>query len=225
MDIGFKSAFLISAIIHAGVAAPFYNHALLKNDFFKKDSVIVDYVILSQISNITAANTADRETAVTAGAERIDIKKASTQGNSAVKHDKEYYRKKSEAAGLKEKKNPAVNNTAERMAVEADKKDAKIQYNKDYIKYYGFLKDRIKARLQENYRFYKGEGDVCLSFVLNAKGALLTYNIDRSRSSKDDVLLHITRASLIAVAPFPPLPKAISAGQMSFNITISFKKQ
>lgn len=224
MDIGFKSAFLISAIIHTGIAAPFYNHSLLKNDFVRKDSVIVDYVILSQISNITAANTAGRETAVTAGSERIDIKKASPQDSRAVKHDKEYYRKKSEAAGLKERKNPAVNNPAERMAGEADKKDVKIQSNKDYISYYGFLKDRIRARLQENYRFYKGEGDVWLSFVLNAKGALLAYNIDRSRSSKDEVLLHITRASLVAVAPFPPLPKVISAGQMSFNITISFRK-
>lgn len=212
MDIGFKSAFLISAVIHTGIAAPFYNHALLKSDFVKKDSVIVDYVILSQISNITAANTAERENVVTAG------------GVRAIKHDRSYYRKKSEAAGLKEKKNPAVNNPAERLVVEADKKDVKIQSSKDYLNYYGCLKDKIRARLQENYRFYKGEGDVYLSFILNAKGALLASNIDRSRSSKDEVLLHITRASLVAVAPFPPLPKVISAGQMSFNITISFRK-
>lgn len=221
MNIGLRGAFIISAVVHAAIVAPFYNYNLLRNDFVKKDAVIVDYIILSQISNIIAANAPGREAVVISETPKADIKKSPSQDSAALKHDKAYYKRKAEHAG---KKGIADTGPALNAVQEADKKQAQIRSSKDYINYYGYLKDRIKARLQGNYRFYKGEGDVYLSFALNAKGVLLAYDIDRSRSTKDEVLLHITSASLKAVAPFSPLPKAISAPKMSFNITISFKR-
>jgi len=215
MDIGFKGAFIVSALIHAGIAAPLYNQNLLKSDFVRKDSVIVDYVILKEISNIMPANIAKARPVVISQPSRIDVKETPAETKKVIKHAQSDYRKRLKAASAGEKKS---------VVTKADKKEAQIRTSKDYLNYYGFLKDRIKARLQENYRYYNGEGDVFLSFVLNAKGLLLTYNIDRTRSTKDNVLLQITGASLMAIAPFPPIPKAISAPKMSFNITVSFKR-
>lgn len=213
MELGLKSAFMISAVIHAGIAAPFYSQNLLKTDFEKKSAVIVDYLILKEMSNIVPGNVSDKESITVAQAPKVEARSAPNDNRVNVKHSKLDYRKRLEAARVKEKKSTG-----------AEKKEAKLKSSKDYINYYGLLKDRIKARLQGNYKFYKGEGDVYLSFVLNEKGILLSYNIDRSRSSKDEVLLQITRASLVAVAPFPALPKSISAPETSFSITISFKK-
>jgi len=224
MEIGLRSAFIISAIIHAGFAAPFYNHSLLKADFEKKNAVIVDYVILKELSNITPTNVDNKESVVVAQAPKIDLKiTPSKENKAATKHSKLDYRKKLKA--IKSKEKPEANVSAKQAVSGTDKKEAQIKSSKDYMDYYGFLKEKIRARLQENYKFYKGEGDVYLSFVLNAKGTLVSYNIDRSKSSKDEVLLQITRASLMAVAPFAPLPRSISEPQISFNITISFKKQ
>ena len=224
MDIGLKSAFIISAIIHAAIAAPLYKYNLLKNDFARTGPVIVDYIILKEMSNVTISNTDKGGSVSLPETGNQEIKKAQPQINPPVRHDKEYYRKRLEAARLKEKKDPAADKTAGQKDREAAGKEARIKSSKDYMTYYGFLKDRIRAGLQENYKFYSGEGDVYLSFVISAKGALISYDIDRSRSSEDEVLLHITGASLKAASPFPPLPKTISTDKMSFSVTVSFRK-
>ena len=240
MDITLKSAFVISSMIHAAIAVPLYNNNLLRGDFVKKDPAIVDYIILKEISNITIANTGKKDTTVATDQDKIDIKNApaparrslgeggptaaETRHKDAANHTRSEYLKRFEAAKLKEKKRELSGRPQEQYAQEAAKKEAQIRSSKDYLDYYGFLKEKIRARLQENYKFYKGEGDVYISFVLGSKGQLLSYSIDRSKSAKDEVLLHITGASLMAVSPFPPLPKILSESKMSFSITISFKK-
>lgn len=224
MDITFRSAFIISALTHAVIIAPFYNHNLLRHDFGKRNSVIVDYVVLKDMANIAAANAANKDAAVRTSEAPIEVKKDAAESKLAVKTDDAGYRKSIEAGRLKEIKEDIEKASARQATQGTAKKESRIKSSKDYIDYYDFLKDKIRIRLQENYRFYKGEGDVYLSFTLTANGALLAYNIDRSRSSKDEVLLHMTGASLKAVSPFKPLPKAISAPKMSFNITIAFKK-
>ena len=215
MDI--KSAFVISAMLHAALVAPFYNYNMLRHDFSKMNPVVVDYVVLKEMTGATVTNIAHKEPTVSVQAPpKVEIKKEAPESKLAVKSDDAGYRKGAEAKRLKDRRS--------KIKREAAKKEARIKSSRDYINYYDILKDRMRARLQQNYRFYKGEGDVYLSFALSARGELLAYDIDRSRSSKDEVLLQITKASLKAVSPFPPLPKAISSPKMSFNITIEFKK-
>lgn len=216
MEIGLRSAIIISAMLHGAIAVPFYNHSLIRNDFVKRDPVMVDYVILKQISNLSIANVSGRGTAADTEEQRLDVKKTPVPETPAVKHDKSYYSRKHAKTGSGQ--------ASKAGAAQDQGKETGIRSSRDYINYYGYLKSRIKERLQGNYRFYKGEGDVYLSFILSAQGALLSYDIDRSRSTTDEVLLHITGTSLKAVAPFAPLPKTISAPKMSFAITVSFKK-
>jgi outer membrane biosynthesis protein TonB len=226
MDITLKSAFAISSLIHAAIAVPLYKSELLKSDFVRKDPVIVDYIILKEISNLTIANTGRRDAAPGA-TDRLDIKKTTlpappeAHARKTSNHTRSEYLKRFEAAKLKEKKRELALKAA---AAPDAARDAAIRSTRDYQDYYAFLKEKLKDRLQDNYRYYKGEGDVYVSFVLDSKGRLISYSIDRVRSARDEVLLHITGASLMAVSPFPPLPKAISQPSMSFGITVSFKK-
>jgi hypothetical protein len=226
MEIGLKSAIIISAVVHAAIAAPLYNHNFFKGNFIKKDLVIVDYIVLKEISNISIANTA-KNAAATVEPDKVSVKsdmvQASTQTKPAVKHSRaEYLRRLLDARNRK--KNISSSSEKEQAVKEAAKKDAQIRSSRDYQDYYSFLKEKIRDRLQDNYRYYKGEGDVYVSFVLGSRGELISYNIDRLKSAKDEVLLHITGTSLMAVAPFPPLPKSIALPKMSFAITVSFKK-
>ena len=225
MDIGLKSAFFISAIMHACIVVPFYNHNLFTHDFGNKNSVVVDYVILNQATNVAIAN---REAAVraieppTVEVKKAEVKKEMVLNKPVIRDDDAAYREKFEAARVKER---SLKRRSARLAArEAAKKEAEIKSSKVYINYYDLIKNKIRSRLEEDYRYYKREGDVYLTFSLSASGALLDCSIDRSRSSKDEVLLHIASASLKAVSPFPPLPKSLSAPKMSFSIIISFKK-
>lgn len=221
MEIGLRSAIIISAILHAAIVVPFYNHNLIRNDFVKKNSVIVDYIILKQISNLTIANVSGRGSPADTEGQKLDVKNTPAPETPAVKHGRSYYDRKHLKSGVAQASKAGA---GQGQAVTAAGKEAGIRSSRDYINYYGYLKERIKERLQGNYKFYKGEGDVYLSFILSSQGALLSYDIDRSKSTTDEVLLHITGTSLKAVAPFSPLPKSISSPKMSFAITVSFKK-
>lgn len=215
MDKAFRNALAVSVIIHAGIVAPLYGQNLLKPDAARVNPVIVDYVILKDMALPTVTNISHRGSAINAvQKEALGIKGEAAQPRSAVKtHDRSEYRKK--LAALKVK----------RAMDQAAKKEAAIKSSKDYIQYYEALKDKVKAKLQENYKFYRGEGDVYLSFALSSGGNLISYDIDRARSAHDEVLLHITATSLKAVSPFPPVPKALSTNpKISFNLAISFKK-
>lgn len=226
MDIGLRSTFVISAIAHALIVAPFYHQNLLKNDFAKQNSVVVDYLILKEMTGGAATNITTRSAAAEAPemhAGGIEIKNAAPQIKPAAKFDKAAYKKRLEARKHRERQG-ALKGTAQTAALEAAKNQTQTKANREYVSYYELLKDKIKTRLQYNYRFYKGEGDVYLSFALGADGKLLAYGIDRQRSSKDDVLLQIASASLKGASPFQPLPKAIAGAKTSFNIIISFKK-
>ena len=121
----------------------------------------------------------------------------------------------SDKAAETETKQPA------RVAVMPEEKA--LERNKDYVSYYQIVRDQIRRELNENYRRPSEEGDVYLEFTINEDGDLVGYGIDRSRSTSSAALLKIAEASLKAT-PFPPPPEGIRASRISFNVTVSFKK-
>lgn len=222
MNMSLKGALILSAIIHAVVFAPFYNQHILKLEIEKKNSVVVDYVVLKEIVNAIQTN---REVVLKRPeTPRIDIKKEITVKPESADQRKADHKKRLEAKKLKEKNGPRKLSAAEETAKEAAKKEVQLKSNKDYVNYYQLIREKIRHRLKENYGYYNREGDVYLTFTITPNGSLLTYNVDRARSTNDEVLIHIASASLKAVSPFPPIPRSFSAPKMSFNIIISFKK-
>lgn len=203
-----RSAIIISSLIHACIFAPFYNQNFIRQAMEKKNTVVVDYVILKEIA---AAITTNKEvTLKTPETPSIDVQKQVAPAPQ-IKTDtnKEALKKKAEARKVKE---------------DAAKKEKELKSKKDYINYYQLIREKIRARLKNNYSYYNREGDVYLTFTLASNGTLQGFEIDRARSTRDEVLLHITAASLKAVSPFPPIPKTLAAPKMTFSIAISFKK-
>lgn len=222
MDITLRGAFIISAIIHAGLFAPFYNQQILRQELEKKNTVVVDYVILKEIA---AAISTNKEIVLKSpGTPRIDIQKEIAVKPQPAPQIKSDNRKSEKSSKLKEKTASHKRDAVKNSSREAAKKESRLKQNKDYVNYYQLIREKIRARLKDNYRHYNREGEVHLSFVLTQNGSLLSYAIDRSKSTQDDVLLHITATSLKAISPFPALPRSLSMSKMSFNIIISFKK-
>lgn len=222
MEITLRGAFIISAIIHAGLFAPFYNQQLLRQELEKKNTIVVDYVILKEIA---AAVSANKEVVFKRPeTPRIDMKKEvamKPQPAAQVKSDN----RDSAQSGKSESETRSRERDAVKDAYkETAKREAQLKQNKDYVNYYQLIREKIRSRLKDNYRYYNREGEVHLSFVLTQNGSLLSYDIDRAKSTQDETLLHITATSLKSISPFPALPRSLSMSKMSFNIVISFKK-
>lgn len=222
MEITLRGAFIISAIIHACAFVPFYNQRWLRQESEKKNTVVVDYVILKEIA---AAITTNKEVVLKRPeTPRIDIQKEIAMKPQPAPKVKADNRKSAKYSSLKDKTNSRKEDTVKKSAKEAVKKNAALKQNRDYVSYYQLIREKIRSRLKDNYRYYNREGDVYLSFTLTPNGSLLSYSIDKARSTQDDVLLQITGNSLKAISPFPSLPRSLTASKMSFSIAISFKK-
>ncbi|MDO8536192.1 MAG: hypothetical protein Q7S30_04210 [Candidatus Omnitrophota bacterium] len=222
MEITLKGAFIVSAIIHAGLFAPLYNQHILRQELEKKNTTVVDYVILKEIAAAIATN---KEVVLKRPeTPQIDIQKDIAVKPQTVSQTKADDKKSAKFNKLKERtkshKKDAVKSPSEATA----KKEALLKKTSDYVNYYQLIREKIRSRLKDNYQYYNREGEVNLSFVITQNGSLLSYAIDRSRSTQDEVLLHITATSLKAISPFPALPRSLSMSKMSFNIVISFKK-
>ena len=212
----------MSAIIHAGLFAPFYNQHPLRQELEKKNTVVVDYVILKEIAIAIAAN---KEVVLKRPeTPQIDIQKKVTVKPRPALQVKADNRKITKSSRLKERTKSRKRDAVKDSSKEAVKKEAQLKQSKDYVNYYQLIREKIRSRLKDNYRYYNREGEVNLSFVLTQNGSLLSYAIDRSKSTQDEALLHITAASLKAISPFPALPRSLSMSKMSFNVVISFKK-
>jgi len=222
MDITLRSAFVISAIIHAGLFAPFYNQRLLRQELEKKNTVVVDYIVLKEIA--TSLTTNKEVVLKRHETPQIDIQKEVAVKPQPAPQVKVDNRKSAKSGKLKERAKSNKMDAVRDSSKEPANKEAQLKQDRDYVNYYQLIREKIRSRLKDNYQYYNREGEVYLSFVLTQNGSLLSYAIDRSKSTQDEVLLHITATSLKAISPFPALPRSLSMSKMSFNIMISFKK-
>lgn len=92
------------------------------------------------------------------------------------------------------------------------------------MSYYQYIRDRIQRYMKKGYKSLYPEGVVAVSFVLNSDGELAELDIVREKSSPDHNLHQITYDCLRDASPFMPLPKSLKRRQISFNLTIVFKK-
>lgn len=184
--------------------------------------MVVDYVILKEIAAAIATN---KEIVLKRPeTPRIDIQKDIAVAPQPMEKTKSDSKKSAKSSKLKERAKLHKSDAVKDPFREAAKKEAQLKQSKDYVNYYQLIREKIRSRLKDNYQYYNREGEVYLTFVLTQNGSLLSYSIDRSKSTQDEVLLHITATSLKAISPFPALPRSLSVSKMSFNIMISFKK-
>jgi len=207
MDNVLRNAIFISAAIHfSAIGTSLCNINIVNPQIRQKDSIVVDYVVSKEPEKIDAPRremtVKTVETPAIVVKQKLEMKPAVSPAPAAVK--------KTEAA-----------KNAEHLA----KKQAKIRSTKDYVSYYQMIREKIRQRLKDNYKNYYKEGDVHITFDLNSNGSLTGLYIDRADSTNDQRLLDIAILSIKTAAPFSPFPKALDLPRMSFNLTISFKKE
>jgi len=201
MEINFRNALIVSAVLHIVVLAPFYN-PILSKDAAKKETV-VDYVTLKEPVKIKEA------------VKDIELKIPETP-----------------KVELKPKVETAPAPSAPTAKVEAKKsvsqevaeKQAQIKTTKDYINYYQLIREKIRERVKRRYRSYDDEGEISLNFVLNSNGTLISSYVGETLPASHRKLADIAITSLKEASPFPPFPKALSMPEISFTVTVVFKK-
>lgn len=104
--------------------------------------------------------------------------------------------------------------------------EARIKSTHDYINYYQAIREKIRQALKSNYSGYYKNGEVALVFMLNRDGSLVSVGVVKLAKSTDDRrLVDIAVLSVREASPFPPFPKALAVPQMSFNLTVSFRRK
>ncbi|MFH1190520.1 MAG: hypothetical protein V1682_07540 [Candidatus Omnitrophota bacterium] len=191
-----KEAVMISVLIHSAVFIPVYGKDIPAAIRHKKESITVDYIKYKEPERIT------RDTGRTEIVPKVEMKR---QENPPVV------------------KAPVDSAKAASDALAA--KQAKIVSTGDYINYYQLIREKIRRSLKDRYRNYYGEGDVCLVFSLGSDGSLITSAADPAASTQDGRLIDIALRSLKDASPFASFPKALTLPQMSFTLTVSFKRR
>lgn len=201
MELNFKNAVILSMIIHAVIILSL---PVFKAERIKHNKIIIDYIpsVEPKKTEITRQETRAMsvDTPKINLAPKVEMKPAASVSPETS------------AARQKEILN------------ELAMKQARIKSTKDYISYYQLIREKIRQKLKNKYRSYYNEGDVCLVFVLRSDGALLSAAADPERSVRDRTLIDTAVQSLKEAAPFAPFPKALTLPQMSFTLTVSFKK-
>ncbi|HLF18149.1 MAG TPA: hypothetical protein VI749_04550 [Candidatus Omnitrophota bacterium] len=96
--------------------------------------------------------------------------------------------------------------------------------NPKYLSYNQNIREKIR---QQAYRHVDHpdfqQGEVYLTFVLGANGALQDLQIIDERTHANDYLRMAGLRSIKDANPFPPFPKDLSYPQLTFNVVISFE--
>ncbi len=96
--------------------------------------------------------------------------------------------------------------------------------NPKYLNYHEHIRNRIRSRAYlyvDNPQFDVGE--VYLTFVLLADGALKQIKIIDQKTAANDYLRMVGLRSVKESSPFPPFPEDLEYPELSFNVIISFK--
>ena len=105
------------------------------------------------------------------------------------------------------------------------KKQAEIKSTKDYVNYYHLIREKIRKRLKSNYRTYLNEGEIALIFTLTSDGRLTDVSVAGAAADNYAPLADVATRSIREASPFPKFPEALSLPQMTFDLTVTFKKR
>ena len=196
MHITLKEAIIISVVIHSVIFFPLYGKGIPARALHKKESITVDYIKSIESEKRTI------DTPKIEVTPKVEMKRADS--SPAFKSPAE-----------------SVKNAPDTLAA----RQARIMSTRDYVNYYQLIREKIRRSLKSRYRSYYGEGDVCLVFSLRSDGSLISVVADPGVSTHDSTLIDTAIRSLRDAAPFAGFPKALTLPQMSFTVTVSFKKQ
>lgn len=203
MDTSFRNAIAISTLIHSALFAPFPRVDAAKFDLEPGKPVKVDYVYIKEPApKVLPPEPMTVETPKIDIAAKIEVKPAD------------------------EAPAPRIEKNAPKEAPMDDaKRQARIGSTRDYINYYQLIREKIRKRLKSNYGSRFKEGEVALAFTLSKDGRLIAAGVNDSASTDDAALRDIATSSVREASPFAPFPAALSLPEMTFDLTVTFKRR
>ncbi len=98
-----------------------------------------------------------------------------------------------------------------------------IARSPEYKNYYTLIRERIRRLAYYHYKKIE-EGDVFLTFSINAQGTLLESDVNENQSAPSAYLRGIALQSVNDAAPYPEFPEKLKKNdKLSFNVIISFE--
>lgn len=102
--------------------------------------------------------------------------------------------------------------------------DAELERDPVYLDYFRSLRERIRYHAQRNFPAASRGGEVLLQFVVTARGALQTVQVDPAGSSTDLRLQQASLSSVRQAAPFAPFPASFVQPQITFRIIVAYER-
>ncbi len=97
---------------------------------------------------------------------------------------------------------------------------------KIFVGYFGSVKHQIEELLVNKYAKKSiGRGSVCLFFVLDRNGRVVSVSVVDAESSADEYLRDLAIQCLREAAPFGNFPQSLHTERISFNVTIYFEER
>ena len=120
----------------------------------------------------------------------------------------------------------------ENTLLESAKKITKEQYLEEeglkeleeYIAYYELIRERIKNRVSLGYTRSSREGSVDVTFTLTRNGSLKAIVINERTIAADATLQNLAAKAIKTDAPFPAFPDSLKRDELTFTLSIIFKK-
>jgi len=206
MDIAFRVSLITSVIIHSAFITAMNFSTILPRPEDAKRPVVVDYV---------------RQEIIPEQKRQERVRDKTNAETPQV-----YIPQKILMADLsKDTPAPAIKSkTAKPATSDEAVKQAKLAKTRDYISYNQIIRQKILGNLKRRYNERYEEGNVALTFTLNANGTFSALDVDRAHSTGASSLVEIASSSIRESSPFPPFPKGLSVPRMSFSLVIEFRK-
>ena len=98
-----------------------------------------------------------------------------------------------------------------------------LSKDKFYISYYRLINEILRDAVIYPEDF--SEGEIALTFILNADGSLVNVDVLQDTSYKNNSLRETAKQIVKNAAPFPPFPKELRHDQLTFNVVFCFRER
>ncbi|MCX5715894.1 MAG: hypothetical protein NTV07_03355 [Candidatus Omnitrophica bacterium] len=203
-----KYAVFISFVGHCALLAPLANFGVPFPDIKKVNAVEVTYCPAKPqaITQPQVQAPQDR---------RVQIENKKIGQAAAKRHSQNRPRKQAASRAVK----------PEKAAVPASIPGTTLPNTPECVSYYQYIREEIRQGLEREYRSEYGEGDVAVNFDLLRNGRLINLEVIEAFSVNIPVLHRIARDSIKLASPFRAFPAGLEQSQISFSLTITFKKK
>lgn len=216
-----KNAIFISFVGHCCVLAPLGNIWFFTPNKKSPDVQIVYYKINppveSRVTKPAPALTKEAPAAQLPKAEPLTIEKKQTKQARTAKRTRPL---KPQTPPAKPEETAQVKSSV----IPASIPGTTVPNTREGVSYYRYVREEIRRFLKRYYTSEYEEGDVMVSFVLNQNGDLASLNIVNNKSSASQDLRNLSYKSIQSASPFKPFPKTLNQEEISFNLTVVFKK-